>query len=55
MQPVIHALPLTALNDALRLIYNEGQTITAVAGELGILAAWTVFSFTLALKLFRWQ
>jgi ABC-type multidrug transport system permease subunit len=55
MQPVIQALPLTALVDALRRIYNEGATLVAVAGELGILAAWGVGSFILAAKRFRWQ
>jgi ABC-2 type transport system permease protein len=55
MQPVIQALPLTALVDALRRIYNEGATLLGVAGELGILAAWGVGSFVLAGKRFRWQ
>jgi ABC-2 type transport system permease protein len=55
MQPAINALPLTALNDALRAIYNEGASIAAVSPELAILAAWTIFSFALALKLYRWQ
>src|SRR5690606_13520047 len=55
MQPIIHALPLTALNDALRAIYNEGESLAAVTPELGIMAAWAVLSFALALKLYRWQ
>jgi ABC-type multidrug transport system permease subunit len=55
VQPVIRALPLTALNDALRTIYNDGQPITAAAVPLAILAAWMVASFAAALRLFRWQ
>jgi ABC-type multidrug transport system permease subunit len=55
MQPFIHALPLTALNTALRLIVNEGQPFTAVLPQVGILAAWGGISFGLSLKLFRWQ
>jgi len=54
MQPVIQALPLTALNDALRAVMLEGAGPGAVAGESGILAAWTVVSFALALRWFRW-
>lgn len=54
MQPVIQALPLTALNDALRAIVNEGLSVAAVWRELGILAAWGGASFALALRLFRW-
>ena len=52
MQPVIRALPLTALNDALRIIVNEGRSIDAVAPQLAVLAVWGGVSFLLSLKLF---
>ena len=55
MQPFIRLLPLTALNDALRAIVNEGQALTAVASEIAILATWGLVSFVLSLRLFRWQ
>ena len=55
MQPFIRVLPLTALNDALRAIVNEGLGLNAIAGELATLAAWGVMCFGAALKLFRWQ
>lgn len=54
-QPFIQALPLTALVDALRDVVLEGATLTAVSGELAILALWTVIPFPLALQLFRWR
>lgn len=55
MQPFIQALPLTALVDALRGVINDGATLAGIAGELGILTAWGILPFGLALKLFRWQ
>ena len=55
LQPFIQALPLTALNDALRAVYNEGQGVAAVAPEAAIMAAWAAGAFLLALKTFRWQ
>ncbi len=55
MQPFVQALPLTALNDALRAVYNDGLPLWSAAGELAILVAWMVGSFLLALRLFRWQ
>ncbi len=55
VQPFIKVLPLTALNDALRMIINDGRPLTAVWAEVGLLAAWAVVSFVVALKLFRWQ
>jgi ABC-2 type transport system permease protein len=54
-QPFIQALPLTALNDALRLVYNEGAGLAAVAPEAAILLAWTIAGFAGALRWFRWQ
>lgn len=55
VQPFVQALPLTAMNDALRGVYNEGAGLAGIAGEVGILAAWTVVTFALAVRLFRWQ
>jgi ABC-2 type transport system permease protein len=55
MQPFIQALPLTALNDALRGVMNEGASLAGLRGEVAILLAWGMFPFALALRLFRWQ
>lgn len=54
-QPFIQLLPLTALNDALRGVYNDGASLLALGPELAIVSAWTLATFLLALKLFRWQ
>lgn len=55
MQPFIQTLPLTALNDALRAVVNEGASLMAVSSEIAILTTWGTVSFVLSLKLFRWQ
>jgi ABC-type multidrug transport system permease subunit len=55
MQPVIRLLPLTALNDALRAVVNEGLGLAAVAAEIAVLSTWGLVSFVLSLRLFRWQ
>ncbi|HXY68063.1 MAG TPA: ABC transporter permease [Gemmatimonadales bacterium] len=54
MQPLIRALPLTALNEALRAVILDGASLAAVAGPTAICAAWGVVSFAVALKIFRW-
>ena len=54
-QPFIQALPLTAVNDALRANMLQGAPWTTVGGELLIITAWLVVCFTLALRLFRWR
>ena len=54
-QPFIRALPLTALNEALRGIMTEGRGLAGIAPQLAIVAAWGLVSFAAALKLFRWR
>jgi ABC-type multidrug transport system permease subunit len=55
MQPFIAALPLTALNQALRAVMIDGAGLNGVLMQGGILLTWALFSFTAALKLFRWR
>jgi ABC-type multidrug transport system permease subunit len=55
MQPFVQALPLTALNDALRGVMLESTGLVALLPELAPLAAWGTISFALAVKFFRWQ
>jgi ABC-type multidrug transport system permease subunit len=55
MQPFVQALPLTALNDALRGVMLEGSGLVPLLPELAILAVWGAASFVIALKVFRWQ
>ena len=53
-QPFIKALPLTALNDALRATILEGASLPSQSVRLLILAVWGGVSFVLALRWFRW-
>jgi ABC-type multidrug transport system permease subunit len=53
-QPFIKALPLTALNDALRATILEGASLPSQSGRLLVLALWGGISFVLALRWFRW-
>jgi ABC-2 type transport system permease protein len=55
IQPVLRALPLTALNDALRAVGNQGAGVTAIAPQLLVLAVVGVASFAAALRVFRWR
>jgi ABC-2 type transport system permease protein len=54
IHPLIKALPLTALNDALRASILEGTPLLQQWPRLLILALWGGISFVLALKWFRW-
>jgi ABC-2 type transport system permease protein len=55
VQPFVKALPLTALNDALRAVVLEGASLPSQAARIGVLVAWGVVSFAVALRLFRWN
>ena len=55
MQPVIRALPLTALIDGIRAVMNDGAGARAVAAEAALLAGVAAASFAAALRIFRWS
>ncbi|MCB9832148.1 MAG: ABC transporter permease [Planctomycetes bacterium] len=55
LQPFLKALPLTAVNDALRAIMLDGAGCATIWPEALLLVGWALVSFWLALKLFRWQ
>lgn len=55
LQPFIKALPLTALNDSLRAIISDGAGLASVWTQLGVMVAWGLVSFFIALRIFRWQ
>ena len=52
---LIEAIPLTALNNALRAVYLDGAGIADVLPQIGVQLAWGAVTFFLALKIFRWQ
>jgi ABC-2 type transport system permease protein len=54
IQPLIKALPLTALNDALRASILEGTPLADQWSRLLVMGLWGGISFVLALKWFRW-
>jgi ABC-2 type transport system permease protein len=54
-QPFIRLLPLTALVDALRAVMLEGHGTAAIGREIATLTLYTVATFALSMKLFRWR
>jgi len=55
MQPFVKALPLTALNDALRAVMIDGASLGALRVPCAIVAGWGLASFVVALRIFRWR
>jgi len=55
LQPFVKALPLTAVNDSLRAVINDGASLASNWPALLVLLTWCVVSFVVALRIFRWQ
>ena len=55
MQPFVQVLPLTALNDALRAVMNDGAGWEVLPYPLLVLGLWGAISFTVAMRIFRWR
>ncbi|HYT04718.1 MAG TPA: ABC transporter permease [Gemmatimonadales bacterium] len=55
MQPFVKALPLTALNDALRAVMIDGTSLVQLGLPLSIVVGWGLLSFGVALRIFRWR
>jgi ABC-type multidrug transport system permease subunit len=55
VQPVIKALPLTALIDGLRATMLQGAGAAGIVRESATLSVWLMVCFAVALKLFRWR
>jgi ABC-type multidrug transport system permease subunit len=55
IQPIIRLLPLTALIEAVRTVMLDGAGVAAVANQIGIMLAWGLISFVIALRMFRWK
>jgi ABC transporter DrrB family efflux protein len=54
-QPFIQLLPLTALNDALRAVMNDGAGWEVLPYPLLVLGTWGAVCFAVALRIFRWR
>jgi len=55
IQPFIKLLPLTPLINSLRAVMLEGASLVSQATAIGIMAAWAIICFAVALRIFRWQ
>jgi ABC-type multidrug transport system permease subunit len=55
VQPFLAILPLTPLIGALRRVMLEGAPLLSLGTEIGIVCAWGIVTFYLALKCFRWN
>jgi len=55
IRPVVTAMPLTYLADALRQIMVGATPVYSLWVDFGVLAAWLVVGAALAVRFFRWE
>ncbi len=55
LQPLCKILPLTYLNDAMRMVAYEGAGFDRLLLPLGIITLWGIIIYALAVKFFRWE
>ncbi|MCK5577472.1 MAG: ABC transporter permease, partial [Dehalococcoidales bacterium] len=55
MQPIVSAIPLTYLGDALRQVMVDATPLHPLGLDVAVLAAWFVVCMALAIRFFRWE
>ncbi|HUB93283.1 MAG TPA: ABC transporter permease [Verrucomicrobiae bacterium] len=55
LQNVTTYLPLTPVIDGARLIATEGEHLTQLGSQLGVMAIWLVVVYFIAFRVFRWE
>lgn len=55
LQGISAFLPLTPVIDGVRLIATEGQHLTQILPQLGMVAGWMAIIYLIAFRVFRWE
>jgi len=55
IRPVVEALPLTYLGDALRQVMVEATPLHPLGVDVAVLAGWLAVCMVLAIRFFRWE
>lgn len=55
LQNISKFIPLTPVNEGLRLITSEGFTIFDLGSEIAFLVGWGILTYAIAFRVFRWE
>jgi ABC-2 type transport system permease protein len=55
LQNLTGYLPLTPVIDGARLIATEGEHLTQLGPQLGVMAIWLIVVYAIAFRVFRWE
>lgn len=54
-QKITDYVPLTPVNDGIRLIITENYDLVQILPQIGIIAIWLIVLYIVAIKVFRWE
>ena len=55
MKPVVNAIPVTYLGDALRQVMVDATPLHSMTTDFAVLGAWLVVCLALAIRFFKWE
>lgn len=55
LQKATDFVPLTPVNDGIRLIITENYSLVDVLPQIGIIVVWLIILYAIAFKVFRWE
>lgn len=55
LQTVSYYLPLTPINEGIRLIVTEGKGLLDLLPQIGLISLWAVVIYIVAFRIFRWE
>lgn len=55
IEPVVKAMPLTYLNDALRQIMVDGSPLHSMTTDIAVMVGWVVVCLGVTIRFFRWD
>ena len=54
-QKLTDFVPLTPVNDGIRLIITENYNLVQILPQIGIISIWLIALYLIAFKVFRWE
>jgi ABC-2 type transport system permease protein len=55
LQNLSYYLPLTPINEGIRLIVTEGKSLSQLGSQLALIGVWAIIIYLVAFKTFRWE
>lgn len=55
LQNIVAFMPLTPIIDGIRIILTEGASLRDLLPQLAVISVWSIITYTVSFKIFRWE